>query len=439
MSDRRWLVRGGIGIAVYVVLTLLPLALMLAPARPEGRTFLREFSVGLAFGGLAILGMQLVLTARFRRVKAPYGIDAVYHFHREISLVALALVLAHPLLLIVDDPHTISLFNVFTAPMRARFAVVALVATGVVICLSYFRRQLRLRYELWRRSHGFLALIALVAAVAHVELVGYYVNTPLKREVWLVYLGAWVATLGWARIVKPALLMREPWRVDSIREERGNSWTLSIVPKRAGLRFDPGQFVWLHLGASPFVMAEHPFSVASSAEARGHLEITIKGLGDFTSTVGSTEVGAIAYVDGPYGQFSVDRRRAKRYAFIAGGVGITPIMSMLRTLADRRDARPLSLVYGANTPEDMTFLEEIQSLTERLDLEFVPVYRVPPDGWQGEIGFIDTGVLGRHLHEIRSTEFFVCGPESMMDAATASLRELGVGASQIRYELFGLV
>lgn len=442
-TDRQWLLRGALGIAVYLLVAAAPVIVMMLGGSASGRTFAREFSVALAFSGLSIMGLQLLMTARFKTLKAPYGIDAVYHFHREISLVALALVVAHPILLIIEEPATVALFNVFSAPVRARFAVAGTVAMLLVIGLSYFRRQLGLGYELWRRTHGLLALVALIAAVTHVELVGYHVSTPAKRVLWILYPAMWILVLAWSRLVRPARMVRTPWTVAEVRPERGRSWTLRVAPP-AGKRFsfDPGQFVWLHLGHSPFAMAEHPFSISSSAESTGAIELTIKELGDFTSGVGRTTQGAVAYLDGPYGQFSVDRHRAARYGFIAGGVGITPIMSMLRTLADREDRRPLTLLYAAATLDEMAFRDELERLAQGpLDLTFVPLPARPPADWGTRpAGFVTNELLadvfGEH-HE--DTEYFVCGPEPMMRAVASGLQDVGVRPSQVRYELFGLV
>ena len=441
LTDSQWLVRGAAGIAVYVLLAILPVLFMLVPSQPEGRTFLREFSVALAFSGLALLGLQLLLSARFRRLKAPYGIDAVYHFHREISLVALALVAAHPLLLVVDDPTTVQLFAVWSAPLRSRFAVAALLLLAALVGLSYYRQRLNLSYELWRRTHGLLAVTMLAAAVAHVELVGYYVNTPLKRELWILYPLVWVVVLAWTRAVKPSILLDQPWNVVSVTPERGHAWTLRLTPSRDPMEFKPGQFVWMHLRTSPFAMAEHPFSISSSAETPGAIELTIKELGDFTSTIGQVEPGETAYIDGPYGQFSVDRHRAERYVFIAGGVGITPIMSCLRTLAHRGDRRPLTLVYGVASLDEMTFREELEDLAASPHLELVTVPARPPADWAGESGFVDEALLRRRLSaaDLADAEFFVCGPEPMMRGVSASLAALGVGPERVRYELFGLV
>ena len=113
-----------------------------------------------------------------------------------------------------------------------------------------------------------------------------------------------------------------------------------------GFRFSPGQFGWLTLWGSPFKITGHPFSFSSSAAAAdGRVEMTIRNLGDFTSEIHKVPVGQRVYLDGPYGAFTIGNP-ADMHVLIAGGVGITPMMSMIRTLADRGDKRPVILLYG---------------------------------------------------------------------------------------------
>lgn len=127
--------------------------------------------------------------------------------------------------------------------------------------------------------------------------------------------------------------------------------------------YSPGQFAWLSLRASPFALQEHPFSISSSPTGAGPLQFTIKELGDFTSTIGAIKVGEVAYVDGPYGNFSIDAHPvASGYVFVAGGVGIAPIISMLRALADRGEQRPLWLFYGNRRWEGVVFRAELDAL-----------------------------------------------------------------------------
>jgi predicted ferric reductase len=101
---------------------LAPVLLLLVGPTPPRRGFWIEFSVALGFSGLSMLGLLFAMTARFRHMAVPYGIDVVYHFHRHISVVALLLILAHLVILFVAEPETRRLLNPITAPWRAQAA-----------------------------------------------------------------------------------------------------------------------------------------------------------------------------------------------------------------------------------------------------------------------------------------------------------------------------
>jgi predicted ferric reductase len=133
---------------------------------------------------------------------------------------------------------------------------------------------------------------------------------------------------------------------------------------------------------------------------------------------------------------------AGQFAFIAGGVGITPIMSMLRTLAQRGEKRPLTLIYANRDWESVTFREEIERLQDSLALTVVHVLEKPPTDWNGESGFVTQAILERHLPKARrrnTVEIFICGPQPMMNAVEQALSNLGVPFGDYHSEQFYLV
>ena len=443
MRTRR-ILQGIFWVVVYLALTLAPLLILLLGQRPPGRALYRDFSVALGFAGLAMMALQFALTARFRFLKAPYGSDIVYFFHRQISLVAFVLILAHPLLLFVFDPQTLGLLNVFSAPWRARAAVTATLALIALVLISIFRKQWKIEYTQWRIWHGFLAAAAVGLGLVHAVLVGYYINTPAKQVLWVGYGLFWVGLLVWVRVIKPLILLRRPYVLEEVRPERGSAWTLVMRPDgHRGFRFQPGQFAWITAGSSPFADAEHPFSISSSAEDPQRLSMTIKALGDFTRTVKDLKPGQRVYLDGAFGAFSVDRHpHARGFVFIAGGIGITPMMSMLSTLADRGDRRPLWLLYANRDWESVTFREELEALKQRLDLRVIHFLETPPADWQGETGFINAEKLARLLPPERTQnmyEMFICGPKPMMDAVEKALVEIKVPMGDFHSERFDMV
>jgi predicted ferric reductase len=429
---------------VYIILATGPLILLTVGKVPDGREFWRELSVALGFAGLSMLTLQFVLTARFKTIKAPYGADIVYHFHRQVSLVSFGLILLHPLLLFINDPRTLALLNLATAPWRARMGVTAVVLLLLLIGASLWRKALKIDYSIWRIWHGVLSIAVVALSMTHIVLARHYLNLPWKQALWIAYGIFWVGLLIYVRIVKPLLLLRTPYRVERVTAERSNTWTLTIKPAgHAGIKFMPGQFAWLIAGQSPFAEAEHPFSISSSAARSDSLDFTIKELGDFTRTIKDLRSGEKIYLDGPFGAFSIDRHpHAPQYAFIAGGVGITPIMSMLRTLADRGDQRPLVLIYANKEWEGIIFREELEALRKKLNLTLVHVLEKPPADWTGETGFINQSILDRYLPKEKArnaVEVFLCGPPPMMDAVETLLAKIGVPLGDFHSERFNFV
>lgn len=428
-------------VSLYLTLVLAPLVVLKIGEVPPGSGFWWDFSKALGFAGMAMMGVQFVLTARFRRASAPFGIDIVYYFHRYLAVLAFAIIVLHFLILRIGYVEALGTMNPLKAPWYMTAGRAALALFALLIVSSLWRKPLRIHYDEWRMLHIGLAMTAFLLALAHIEGVGYYIEAPAKRWLWTGYTLLWLLLIVDIRLIKPWRMRGKPYRVAEVRQERGSSWTLALEPDgHEGMRFQPGQFAWLTLRESPWHVKEHPFSFSSSAARQDRLEFTIKELGDFTRTIKQTQVGETAYLDGPYGVFSVDRHpEAPGFVFIAGGVGATPIVCMLRTLADRHERRPLWFVYGNNRWEDVIFREELETLRERLDLRLVHVLKEPPSDWQGESGYVTPELLRKVLPaDARRYEYFLCGSKPMSDAVQQGLRALRVPLGRIHFELFDL-
>ncbi|MGE3942670.1 MAG: ferric reductase-like transmembrane domain-containing protein [Alphaproteobacteria bacterium] len=436
--------RAAVWVGLYLALVLVPLLILIAGPMPPGREFLWDFSMGLGFAAMAMLGVQFALTARFKRMSAPFGIDIIYLFHRYLALIAVGLALAHFAILWLFYEEALGDLDPRTARWELTAARVALVMFVLAVITSEFRTWLRINYDWWRIAHIVFATIGFAAAIAHIVGVGYYTEAPGKRMLWLVATGTWLLVLVWVRIARPAMLQARPYRVAEVRSEAGNTWTLALEPAgHSGLRrFMPGQFAWLTLHRSPFFVSEHPFSIVSAPEVLPRIEFGIKELGDFTGGIGRLRPGEIAYLDGPYGVFSIDRHRtAPGLVGIVGGIGITPLISMLRSLAARRDPRPVWLFYANKTLQEAAYRDELDRLGEQLNLTLVDILEQAPEDWAGETGFVREEVLDRHLPRTQriALHYFLCGPPPMTKAAEEALHAFGVPAHRIHTEVFALV
>jgi len=427
-------------IVLYWGLALAPLIVAISISAPPGNGFGWDLAVALGIGALGLMGAMLLLTARFRRAAAPFGVDVIFYFHRLIGIAIFSVVLLHALILLGLEPPLWHYLKP-DGPGSMHAGVGALVALGLLVGSSVARKTLHLHYDLWRKAHAFLAITALVLSLVHVAGINYYFSAPAMRYLLVLLALLWLALVIFVRVIRPALLWRRPYVVESVTPERGRAWTLALSPSgHSGFRFQPGQFAWLTIGHGPWSMQEHPFSIVSSAQQPGRIAFTIKALGDFTSSVGAIQPGQLAYVDGPYGAFSPDRDDATGLVLIAGGIGIAPLVCMLRTLADRGDQRPITLVYAYRDLDNLTFREELESLAGRLRLRTVIVLREPPADWSGERGMLTPEMFARQLPaDCRLCQYYVCGPQPMLTVVETALRKAGVSLGRMHFEIFDWV
>lgn len=401
-----------------------------------------DFSMGLGFGALGMAALQFALTGRLRWITHPFGADIVYLAHRYLSWGAVGLMLAHFALLYVFHQDMLGVLNPLEARWELTAGRVGLVCFLALIVTSEFRKRLHLRHEWWRSLHLGLALCGMIAATAHVLGVGNLTDTPAKRALWLGVTFGFVAILAYTHLIRPWISARNPWRVVANTQERGGVHTLELEPQARALhRWKPGQFAWLKVERSPYSLVEHPFTISTAPEKGPNLTFSVKPLGDHSAELASTAVGARAYVDGPYGAFSIDRlAKAPGLVMIAGGVGITPILANLHALEARSDPRPIILIYGNATWEDASFREELGNMKRHLNLTLVHVIENPPEGWDGATGRVDRETLIEHLPaDTRNWPHLLCGPAPMVQAVRRELDKLGVKSRHIDHEIFELV
>lgn len=438
------LFRGVVWFGLYVVLAVAPLvAGVVADPFRAPRPVAVELSAGVGLVAFALLAMQFALVTRLKAASVPFGTDALMQFHRQLGIAATVLVVAHPLLLLGAE-LPVTTWQPFSGSAVTRSGAAALWAVILILATSLLRRRLRLSYEAWDGIHLLGALAVVAAMTWHVLAVSGYAGAPAMRWMLIGYAALALLLLLRYRLLRPAMLRRRPWEVVENRDEGADTRTLRVHPLgHDGITFRPGQFAWVITGRDPLWGEQHPVTIASSAEGvpGGTLEFTIKALGDWSSeVVPSLAPGDRLWLDGPYGVFTPDREPGQGFVLIAGGIGISPMRSILLTMRDREDRRPVVLFYASHDPGRAVFLDELDALARDMALETIHVWEEPEAGWTGERGLIDEAMLRRHLPEhFLHYQFFVCGPVAMTDAMERALVAIGIPAARIQSERFNLV
>lgn len=241
-------------------------------------------------------------------------------------------------------------------------------------------------------------------------------------------------------------MRRRAYRVEEIRQETGDVWSVKLVPPPGHAIGDyiPGQFHFLTFFRGPGLpVEEHHWTISSSPAHKDAISSTIKAVGDFTATIGSTKIGDTAAVHGPFGRYSYGLHPEERdLVFLAGGIGITPLMAMLRHMRDVGDTRSVTLLYANKKEEGIVFSDELQQIAagKKPNLTLIHVLSRPDGNWTGETGHLDREKIEKYCGRNQTEKtFYVCGPVKMAEELMGILRGMGVSKGRIRREIFSFI
>jgi predicted ferric reductase len=424
-------------IVVYMAVAAVPLGLAAAQGHWRREPLLDSIGSGLALVAFAIMLLEFTLSGRYRRVSGRIGFDRTMRFHRMAAYVMVAMGALHPFFYNHPGTQAGPWFTgadpVLPVGLWSLAAAIGAWLTITFLVLAAIDRDLLpCRYEIWQRLHAGGAVAAAGFVAAHAVTSSGYSSHPVLLAFWSALIGVAVLTQLYAHGLRPWRQQRAPYMVDRVEKVGANTWEVRLRPREgagthSAMRFRPGQFAWLKLGGRAFGASEHPFSISTAPEDTPEIGFTIKENGDFTREIGAWRPGTPAYLDGPHGHFVPDESPVPTI-YIAGGVGIGPVLSHLRAFAARGDGRPVTLIYGAATAEHIADRRELDALTDVLDLTIHYVVSDPNAAWQGLSGHITSHVLDRCLpaHGRASARYFVCGPESMVTTVRVALRRLGI-------------
>lgn len=191
-------------------------------------------------------------------------------------------------------------------------------------------------------------------------------------------------------------------------------FTIVVKPINSNRVFDfnPGQFAHIKNPLFENQNESHPFSITSSPQTTDKLEFCIRSCGDWTNDFAKLSQGAKLQIAGPFGKFIWDDSLINA-VFLAGGVGIAPIISMLRTIMIRKTNFNLLLIYGNRTEKTIVYRKELGELGKKINsLRIVHVLSEIPvnDPWDGYRGFVTPGIIKKEVNLSLSPTFFICGP-----------------------------
>jgi predicted ferric reductase len=384
-------------------------------------------------GAVFLMCWAFILATRFHWIEKLFGgLDKVYKAHRVLGECAFFMIFLHPICLAISHTDTIAgffRFLWFSGDWGRNTGLIALALFALLVVLSI---HVKIAYHLWKRSHDFFGLL-LVLIVIHALIAGGEITRYPALAVWH---GFWVA-MGLAAFAYIGFFYRfvgpqYDYTTQSVQEIGDEITEVHLVPAGRPLRSQPGQFVYVSFDADAVSKETHPFSISSPPESR-QLRLSIKRLGDWTADVSAIKTGKSARVSGPFGHFGrvLLEEPFLPTVMLAGGIGITPFLSIVASEAFAGRMGKSMLIYSTNDRAAAVYRDELRERAEELPMLTLVEH------YSDEAGYIDRayleGLLDRPLPEYL---FMICGPKPMMDGLRDFLANAGVRKKQILTEDF---
>jgi predicted ferric reductase len=433
------LIRG----AIYFMLVISPLIFAFFFGYSFSGSFLRSLALSCGLTGFAMLTLQPLISSRIGWIERPFGLDRLLRVHRRTGIIAAILVIVHPLLLTINSQSSRLLFSL-QLPWYMNAAKLTLLLLILFASAALLRSRLHLPFQWWLRGHSSISPLIITGIFLHSYFTMVRFQPMPMKLLWFLLTGLGAGSWIWLNCRRLRGRLRS-WEVTDVGRLTHNVWNIKLIPPdgKGGFHHLPGQFLFVTLLRGPGLpREEHPFTISSSPSENGSITISPKESGDFTKTLGRTETGHRAAVMAPFGRFSyLLHVKRSRLVFIAGGIGITPFISMLRYMRDRDPDRTVILVYANRTEDDIAFRDELDGIASSPDGPHLLIHNVlssPAPSWKGDRGYVDEEKLRRYLENIDNAGFYICGPPPMMKAVLRTLTDMGVDRAEIHTEKFSL-
>lgn len=397
-------------------------------------------ALGRLFGLLAQLTilMQLILIGRIGFVERLFGHDTMNRFHRLIGYSIMGFFLPHPIFLVLgySKINEVSLitqyFNFVLNWEDVILAGFGLFIYAIIIAISLPAIRSKLRYESWYFTH-LLVYVAILLSFNHQTnfadisfggaLKYWYVLNFLIFGLFLLY-----------RWVRPLFnSYQQKFSIQKIVKETNDVTSVYISGKNLeNFKYEAGQFAHLTF-LQKGLWFTHPFSF-STATNSNFIRFSIKASGDFTKKVDQLKIGTKVIIDGPLGAFTANQSKTNKLLLISGGIGITPIRSLIEE--QTKNNKDIILLYANKTQKDIAFKQELANFSINKIVNILSEETNLP-GSEFEFGRIDEEKIKRLVPDFKERDSYICGPEPMMKAMVSTLIKLGVPKKQIHFERFG--
>lgn len=380
--------------------------------------------------GTILISLEYILATRAKIFDKIFGgLDRAYTAHHSLGIAGFLFIFFHPFFLALNSLGFISGLRLHFIPSEILAYNLGILALYAYAALIFITLYIRLPYEAWRKTHIFMGVPLLISAY-HILIIGSDVGNYLPLKIFILGLIS-IATLSYIykRFLYEKFSSKYEYKIHNIKQI-GDIFEIFMRPASQAIQFTPGQFVFIRFNSKNASPELHPFSISSAPEDPD-LRISIKKLGDFTASLTNLKIDDTATLYGPHGEFGLKSLESKKpEIWIAGGIGITPFLSMLRHYSFKNSDKNISFIYCAKSENEFPYRNEINSILEKTNGTKITFYNSEMNGR------INGDKVKDIAGDLRGKKIFMCGPKAMMDSLALTFAEQKIHPRNIIFEDF---
>ena len=364
---------------------------------------------------VTVFAFNFLMATRARWVERIFGgLDKMYLIHRRSGVIAIALLLAH----FIVVPRDLAEFN---PGKPLGFYAFVLIIIGVILSAAPIFKK-KIPYHKWINIHKLMGVFYVMGVIHGLMVKSLIQELPITR----VYVFG-MAFIGIAAWFYRAFLFRIfnkkfEYQIIGVTDKQFGITEILMKPVSKSIDYLAGQFAFFTFPAISNI-EQHPFTI-SSHPYNDNLRITVKGLGDYTDDLrAKINVGGAAFVEGPYGHFSSSYIKERDQIWIAGGIGITPFLSLAKDMYTNK----IQLFWCVKDQEEAVYKEELETIsTENPNFQ----YKI----WHSKkLGYLSAEKLELDNY---NKGYLICGPAALKENMRKQLKEKGVPDQHIYDEEF---